>query len=255
MSRGLLRGIIIILAIAMVWGQPLYFQGEMLAASLYWAYASRDMDKVVFDDVTFYFAPALTPEREKVLACWGKYRQLLDDSLGSTAFPLRVIVTTSDQLNEAVTGKYSLEASGAYQAGVVLVETETGSAPSALLHELAHHYVHMLSGGNYPVWYSEGIAQLMELRHLEYQWFDAIRQKDYYYSMEQLNNKFYRLPDQVSAYRQALGLVQLMEELGGVETHSRILQDLGQGFNFSQTVEHHTGLNLRQINELWKMRQ
>lgn len=253
--RALMRGAIVVLAIAMVWGQFLYFQGELLAMSLYWNYAFRNMDKMVADDVVFRFDPELVLEREKVLSGWGEYRQLLDDRLGCPSIPPLVIVATAEQLNGAVAGKYSLEASGAYQAGVVLVEMGTGQAPSSLLHELAHHWVHILSRGNYPVWYSEGIAQLMELDRLGYQWFDAIGQKDYYYSIEQLEKKFYQLPDQGSAYRQALGIVQLMEELGGVGVHSKILGDLGQGANFARTVEAHTGLNPRQVNELWRIHQ
>lgn len=256
MARRLSRWLIVVLIVAFAWGWPLYFHGEMLAATLYWTYVGRGMERMAVGDVIFYFEPGLAVcRRDEAIADLERYRQQLDYSLGPVSKPPLIILTTPEWLDSKLSGGYSLGAAGAYQPGVALVALEPAQtvARSSLLHELTHHYVHLLSGGNYPEWYSEGVAQLMEYRYLGYRWFDAVGKKDYYmYSATQLNQEFYRLPDQVSAYRQALGLVQLMEQLGGGSTHGKILRDLGRGADFSLSVECHTGLNPEQIVALWK---
>lgn len=158
------------------------------------------------------------------------------------------IFMDSDTLNDYV-GDYNLSSAGAYQSGVILLGLpDNGGLSRTLVHELGHHYVHALARGNYPAWYSEGVAQLMELMFKKSVWFDGNNFNDYYkYSISDLSGEFYNLPDQVAAYRLSLELVMAIEAIGGGQANIEILRDLGQGKTFSQAIIANTGMDLQTL--------
>jgi hypothetical protein len=227
------------------------------AAFAYWDWRFRAYPVISGQGYQFRLSPSMTDSQGDLVALADEYMAWLDEYFGFSPPRPRIIATDFASLNRVIGGQYSLETSGAYQAGVVIVgfrqqPTRQEVAASALLHELGHHYVHYLARGNYPIWYSEGVTQLVELRLLGYRWFDGIGKYDYYmYSILEINNSFHSLHDQVSAYKQALELAILMEELGGVHAHRNILQALGKGMPFGAALEMVTGLTQEELFAAW----
>jgi hypothetical protein len=230
-----------------------FYWTSQIAAPVYWTYQSRDLSSVRGPGYNIRHHASVGDRLDEILAAKTNYLALMDEYFGAALVPPLVIAMEKGELNRQLGDGYSLESAGAYQSGVVLIGVDsnvsTDSIVSTLVHEMGHHYVHILARGNYPVWYTEGIAQLMEYTLLGRLWFDGIQYKDYYkYSMAELTEDFYGL-NQVSAYRQAFDLVLTIEKLGGGQANQQILRDLGRGSDFAKAVESHTGLDPDRLYE------
>lgn len=227
-----------------------YFQITYFIAGVvvpvYWKVRTRDYAIVSGEGYDLRLSPSLEADIQGIISLKKECIEELEKYFGISTRPPLVIVQKPSELNNALGAGYSMDTAGAYQRNVILVgfDEKDKKFAGTMLHELGHYYVDVKARGNYPAWYSEGLAQLMEYMFLEALWFDAIEDKVYYkYSLEELSGDFYSLEDQVSAYRQALALVQVMEEVDG-QANRRILHDIGRGLEFSEAVEVHTGLSL-----------
>lgn len=251
-----LGAMVVVLLVLLNFGEYSFVLSQR-ASFTYWDWRFRAYPVISGEGYQFRLSPSWADSQGDLVAMADEYMAWLDDYFGFSPPRPRIIATDTASLNRVIRGQYSLETSGAYQAGVVLVgfrqqPTRQEIAASALLHELGHHHVHCLARGNYPIWYSEGVVQLLELRLLGYRWFDGIGKYDYYmYSVLEINNSFHSLHDQVSAYKQALELAILMEELGGGHAHREILQALGRGMPFGAALELVTGLTQEELFAAW----
>lgn len=213
----------------------------------YWQFRTRSLPAISQESINIRYSPSLEVEVSRLIKLKSQYIQALDAYFNVSLPSPMVILLEHGELNRLVGGDYNLSSAGAYQGGVVFLGYDGNLAEETLVHELGHHYVYILTRGNYPVWYSEGVAQLMEYKLLGSVWFDGIKNNDYYmYSIEELSGDFYGLNDQISAYIQSFQLVKFIEELGG-QANLRILQDLGRGVAFTSALEAHTGLVLDEL--------
>src|SRR5690554_742058 len=237
------KGIVVMLVFICLNIFELVFWTSSWAVPAYWKLQTHNYDT---DSDNLRVAPQVTSkQREQASQALNTYVPLLDEYFGQTVQLPLVVLVEEEQLQ----GR--LEAAGAYQRGVILLAVGTGSDfEQTLVHELAHHYVDAMARGNYPVWYSEGIAQLLEQKLFARVWFDAIKDKDYYkYSITEFKREFYNL-DQVSAYRQALTMVAAIEELGKGQANQLILYELGRGKTFAQALEDGIGMELVDLHDL-----
>lgn len=124
-----------------------------------------------------------------------------------------------------------------------------------LVHEYAHFVLELRARGNYPRWFSEGFAQLIEYHLLSYEWLEADSSlANRLYSQDELDHSFNVLPRQALAYRQALSMVSYLETLRGLEGLNQLLDKLGEGEPFYQALQQVYGLsreNFRQGWEVW----
>lgn len=213
----------------------------------YWKVRTRDYAAVSGEGYALRLSPSLEVDTQEIISIKQKCLKEIEKYFGVSPQPPLVIVQKTSELNNSLGASYSMATAGAYQRNVIIVGLDEVDKKFAgtMLHELGHYYVDVTARGNYPSWYSEGLAQLMEYMFLEALWFDAIEDKVYYkYSLEELSGDFYSLEDQVSAYRQALALVQAIEEAGDGQANQRLLHDIGRGLEFPEAVEVHTGLSL-----------
>ena len=100
---------------------------------------------------------------------------------------------------------------------------------------MAHEYTHLVidekTKGNYPRWFSEGLAQYVE-QSLNYFTTQAPRDKTIMYSFEQLEDNFDQQVDQERAYWQSLQAVTYIIDTFGVEMIDEILVRLARGHRF-----------------------
>ncbi|PTM56868.1 peptidase MA family metallohydrolase [Desmospora activa] len=122
-----------------------------------------------------------------------------------------------------------------------------------LVHEVAHLYLDRVTGGNYPLWYTEAFAQWVEYDQLGYEWVvPANRLNDRaLYSYDDLRNRFDQLDNQALAYRQSFLLVRHMVEEQGEDKLDHLHRLLGRGIPFETAWEQIYGETAAESHRRW----
>ena len=122
-----------------------------------------------------------------------------------------------------------------------------------LVHEYTHFVLELKAKGNYPRWFSEGLAQLTEYQLLGYEWLETDSSlANCLYSPEALEHSFDTLPRQDLAYRQALSMVAYLETLQGMAGLNQLLNCLGTGKPFYQALQQIYGLDREYFYQGWE---
>ncbi|MEW6183250.1 MAG: hypothetical protein AB1500_08745 [Bacillota bacterium] len=119
-----------------------------------------------------------------------------------------------------------------------------------MVHEAAHLMVDYRTGGNYPRWLTEGLAQETERRLTGFTFDPPVSVSDWY-SFKDLE-MFDYLPDQRLAYYQSLLMVQYIFLYNGDAGVLDLLNDLGQGSTFAEAVSKNTDCNLSKFEIQWR---
>jgi hypothetical protein len=102
-----------------------------------------------------------------------------------------------------------------------------------IAHELTHYILDERTGGNYPRWFTEALAQQVEERVTGYLWLEPnarIRQSLYDY--RDLSETFQTLPNQPLAYRQSYLFLRWLAGRSGEATVEQLIQGLAKGRPF-----------------------
>ncbi|WP_366923595.1 hypothetical protein MFMK1_000498 [Metallumcola ferriviriculae] len=150
-------------------------------------------------------------------------------------------------------------AMGVYWAGVIRILSPTEWVRGETYQEreeyfvsngpMAHEYTHMIvdykTGGNYPRWLTEGIAQYVERELTGFQFkVPAINSPEELYSIAQMDGQFDLLSSQSVAYWQSLAMVEDMVDLKGMDGVQHLLARLGEGRTFANTFKETYGMTL-----------
>ncbi len=160
--------------------------------------------------------------------------------------PIPIVIEPSERAMNRSVGLPALENDlGLYWEGVVRVlgpRAWLGQGPlvnreyarsGPVPHEIGHALLNLKAQGNYPAWFNEGVAQWEDWHVTGYQWLTARNSlRGHLYSMHQLLDGFYRLPNQSLAYREGLSLVRFLRDHGRASTWTNFLQALGRGTPF-----------------------
>ncbi|WP_374712008.1 peptidase MA family metallohydrolase [Symbiobacterium terraclitae] len=107
-----------------------------------------------------------------------------------------------------------------------------------LAHELTHYVLDELTDGNYPRWFTEGLAQRVEEQATGYLWLEPGASLDQaLYTLEDLAARFDALPNQALAYRQSYLLVSYIAERWGEGALAGLIARLGEGVPFERAVQ------------------
>ncbi|MGI6702583.1 MAG: peptidase MA family metallohydrolase [Clostridia bacterium] len=135
-----------------------------------------------------------------------------------------------EQLQRGLRLPYRGTTLGAYYAGTISVLSpnvwgdEGDQAEGGLyIHELTHLIMADMAGGNYPLWFTEGMALYQEHINTGFEWGKEHVFQRMPYSMKELTDDFAGL-DQYLAYKQAFLLVK---ELAQREGREKILELFG----------------------------
>jgi len=107
---------------------------------------------------------------------------------------------------------------------------------------MAHEYVHLVvdykTGGNYPRWFTEGIAQYVEREITGFQFkVPEINEKDDLYLLSRMDGQFDLLPSQSIAYWQSLAMVEYLIKMNGIDKINDLMDLLGEGYTFTTAFE------------------
>jgi hypothetical protein len=145
-----------------------------------------------------------------------------------------------DELREGLRLPYQGTTLGAYYAGTISILSPSIWGPEGdaaeegiYIHELTHLIMADMAGGNYPMWFTEGMALYQEYINTGFEWGKDYKFKRPPYSIEELTEDFAGL-DQFIAYKQSFLLVKaLMEQ-----------EDRGKILELFQTLKKNTSFDL-----------
>jgi hypothetical protein len=187
------------------------------------------------------------------------------DALGyaPSAKTLVVMYPTKTELNQAFGWSGDQSAMGVYWGGVIQVlsphvwlkdmspEEFVHSGP--MVHEFAHLVFDHMTNGNYPRWFTEGLAQYVEYRVNGYEWRAAGNSlTGNLYSMGQLDSDFDNLPNQALAYRESLAAVRYIADVHGEAKLQQVIGALETGKGIEQAINSSLGMDYPAYQAAWQ---
>lgn len=119
-----------------------------------------------------------------------------------------------------------------------------------MVHEYTHLVVDYISRGNYPRWFTEGVAQYIERDFTGFMLSDqVIGSEEEWFSLNELDRNFDTPLGQPKAYRQSLAMIDYLGQEYGEDAFVRILHRLGQGVSFETAWKDETGVSLEQFED------
>ncbi len=234
-----------------------------------------DWEKAASDHFTLSYLPEDEPYAQMVLAeAEAVYRAFSERFRFAPQKPVPLVMYGENrQMQERFGWPAAEKASGVYYGGVIYLISprvlfpETGSAapPSErelaqwyhhegpLVHEYTHLYLDMLANSNFPRWYTEGLAQLVEYEMIGYEWvsLDNRLNQQLLYRFDQLHRDFDKLDNVALAYRQAFKWVQCVKQEYGMERLLAFHQQLARQIPFERAWEDVFGQSLEHSFDRW----
>ena len=227
------------------------------------------MEKISSEHFYVKFRPENRTEAMLVLETAERfYRPVTEDFHFRPRGKVPVILYPSrEELNASFGWEANENAMGVYWAGAIRVlspnawigeadqrkvkEIFISSGPMA--HELTHLMVDYLTGGNYPRWFTEGVAQYEEYKLTGFQFNEPAGslQQDLY-SMEALSRDFDSLPNQSLAYRQSFAAVRYIVDEYGEDNLHQIIRMLRYNRDFDSVIHDVLGLSPADFEREWK---
>jgi hypothetical protein len=122
-----------------------------------------------------------------------------------------------------------------------------------MAHELTHLVVDYLTGGNYPRWFTEGVAQYEEYKLTGFEFQDATGSlQPPFYSMRELTEHFDSMPNQARAYGESLAVIRFIVHQAGEPALYQIIAELGRGLDFNQAAIKVLHLDEAQFEASWQ---
>lgn len=120
--------------------------------------------------------------------------------------------------------------------GSVTIDEFMHSGP--MVHEFTHLVFDYMVNGNYPRWFTEGLAQYAEYQVNGYQWLTATNNLQYghIYSLAELQQQFDELPNQSLAYRQSFAAVQYISVVHGEAVLQQVIKALATGRTMEEAI-------------------
>lgn len=228
-----------------------------------------EMDKMFSEHFGVWFAPEKRAEAELILEVAEQvYFPVRDDFDYSPRGKIPIILySTAEELNKSFGWEAKGSAMGVYWAGAIRVLSPSAWAGDITLeqeqvrkkfidagpmaHELTHLMVDYLTGGNYPRWFTEGVAQYEDYKLTGFMIPKPVSAAGGgFYSFAELETNFDHLPDQVLAYWQSWSLIDFIVQTHGEDALHALIAELGRGKSLSAAMESvlHTDLEQYTIN-------
>lgn len=121
-----------------------------------------------------------------------------------------------------------------------------------MVHEYTHLVLDHMTSGNYPRWFTEGLAQYMEYRVNGYEWRTADNSlHGRLYGQAELDRDFDSLPSQALAYRESLAAVRYIVDVGGEAGLRQVIAALAAGRTMEQAIAGSLGMDYGTFSANW----
>ncbi len=173
-----------------------------------------------------------------------------------------IINRSRSELNRNFGWSGDQSAMGVYWGGVIQVlsphvwlkDTTADSfiRSGPMVHEFTHLVLDHLTRGNYPRWFTEGLAQYEEYQINGYEWQTANNSlQGQLYPMSQLDKSFDSLPNQALAYRESLAAVRYIAEVHGEDKLRQVISLLTAGRSMADAIATSLGMDYDSFNVAW----
>lgn len=177
-----------------------------------------------------------------------------------------VVYYSKEELNASFNWPASENAMGVYWGGVIRVlapevwidESDPGTVKQIfqqagpMAHEMTHLVLDYVARGNYPRWFTEGVAQYEEFKITGFILDDqAGFWEQELYPLKKMDRNFDSLPDQSLAYRQSLNAIEFIVAVYGEDGLHRIINSLAQGNSFNGSLKQALELDQEQFEKEW----
>jgi hypothetical protein len=167
------------------------------------------------------------------------------------------------ELNQAFGWSGDTSAMGVYWGGVIQVLSPHGWLKEAtpeefvrsgpMVHEFTHLVFDYMTKGNYPRWFTEGLAQYVEYRVNNYEWHTATNSLNgKLYSMAELDVNFDGVSDQSLAYRESFAAVRYIAEVYGDAKLHQVISALQAGQSMQRAITSTLGIDYGAYEAAWK---
>lgn len=186
------------------------------------------------------------------------------DTLGYAPSGKTLVVLYRDrsELNQTFGWSGDQSAMGVYWGGVIQVLSphawlKDGTAgefirSGPMVHEYTHLVFDHLSRGNYPRWFTEGLAQYLEYRVNGYEWRTAGNSlHGPQYTQAELDRDFDTLANQALAYRQSLATVRYIAAVHGEAGLKNVIAALAAGRSIEEAVAASLGMDYARFAAEW----
>lgn len=186
--------------------------------------------------------------------------------LGQSPKGKALIIMHSDknELGKAFGWSGTENAMGVYWGGVIQVlsprawmqdqlSTEEFIRTGPMAHEFTHLVFDHMTNGNYPRWFTEGLAQYVEYRITGFEWrTPANALSGTLYTQAELDANFDDLPNQSLAYRQSFAAVRYIAEAHGDAALQQIIAKLRSGVKLEAAIKAVLNMNYREYETAWR---
>lgn len=228
-----------------------------------------NMDKLTSEHFYVKFRPEDRADAELVLETAELFYEPVTSDFGYTPrgrVPI-ILYSSKADLNRSFGWEAKESAIGVYYAGSIRVLTprswicetgpgsvkETFISSGPMVHEFTHLMVDYLTGGNYPRWFTEGLAQYEEYKLTGFEFNEpagSVNQS--LYSMRDIAENFDDLPNQSLAYREAFTAVRYIAGVYGEKTLYDLISSLGEGMEFEKAMQKHLKLDYPGLEKCWR---
>ncbi|MDF2633911.1 MAG: hypothetical protein K0R78_785 [Pelosinus sp.] len=177
---------------------------------------------------------------------------------------LILIHPNKSELRQAFGWSGNESAMGVYWGGTIQllsphVWLNDGATVEKFIHSgpMVHEYTHLvfdyITNGNYPRWFTEGLAQYVEYRVNHYEWITTSNTLDgNMHSMVELDGQFDDLPNQSLAYRESLAAVRYIAEVYGEDKLLGVIMSLKTGNSLEKAISKNLGLDYTAFESAWQ---
>lgn len=205
-------------------------------------YETRAMASYETPHFTIKYSPADQPAVAMVAQAAEAAYAPVTGALGYAPGGKTLVVIYPDRsaLNRNFGWSGSQSAMGVYWGGVIELLSPSawfkGNTASEftrtgpMVHEYTHLVFDHLTSGNYPRWFTEGLAQYLEYKVNDYEWRTADNSlAGRLYTQSELDGSFDALPDQSLAYRESLAAVRYIAAVHGEAKLREVIAALAAG--------------------------
>jgi succinate dehydrogenase hydrophobic anchor subunit len=133
------------------------------------------------------------------------------------------------------------------------VSADEFSHSGPMVHEFTHLVFYHMTQGNYPRWFTEGLAQYAEYTINNYEWLTATNSlSGRLHTMVELDAKFDDLPNQSLAYRESFAAVRYIAEVHGDDALRQVIDQLRAGRKMDQAIQSVLAMSYSEYEQAWK---
>jgi tetratricopeptide (TPR) repeat protein len=196
--------------------------------------------------------------QQMLTALEGLYRKLSSELISQPPATVAVILYP-DQAYFDITRAPSW--SGALFDGKIRVPTRglsfvTPELSAVLVHELTHAFIRSLPGRGCPSWFNEGVAQFQEGKSVSGQrkWLETLKKEGQLIPLMGLKGSFAGMPAATAslAYHEGLAAVEFLVASAGKDSIRRILDLMGQNYNFESAFQDAVHKTVAQFDAEWQ---